>query len=159
MKISSKLSLSSDFVLLWYFTCWNCWIHSELYAGVQLLPYSVSHSLILKLPFSLDPFLCCLYFTFPEVCRFWTSFWRKLGWRVACRIMGHWKLYSIEETQTVVDTEVFLWRIPVVEFSLLARKVKLSLGWKCWERFEWKSCDLSYVAWTRDGLCVRDLVF
>lgn len=103
-----------------------------------VLPCSVWHSLILKLPFSLDPFLCCLYFTFREVSRFWTSFRRKLGWGVASRIMGHWKLCSIEETQTVVDTEVFLWRIPVVEFSLLARKVKLSLGWKCWERFEWK---------------------
>ena len=103
---------------LWYFTCWNCWIHSELYPGVQFC-------------------LTLFHFTFREVCRFWTSFWRKLGWRVASRIMGHWKLCSIEETQTVVDTEVFLWRIPVVEFSLLARKVKLSLGWKCWERFEW----------------------
>lgn len=47
----------------------------------------------------------------------------------------HLESWAIE-TQTVVDTEVFLWRIPVVEFSLLARKVKLSLGWKCWEKFE-----------------------
>lgn len=73
MKISSKLSLSSDFVLLWYFTftCWNWRIHSELYAGAQFC-------------------LTLFHFTFREVCRFWTSFWRKLGWRVASRIMGHW---------------------------------------------------------------------
>lgn len=154
MKISSKLSLSSDFVLR-YLQLLNSF---RIVCRSAVLPCCVSHSLILKLAFSLDPFLWCLYFTFPEVCRFWTSFWRKLGRRVASRIMGHWRLCSIEETQTVVDTEAFLWRIPVVEFSLLARKVKSSLGWKCWERFEWKSCDLSYVAWTRDGLCVRDLV-